>query len=170
MGRGLAPRARELMSTAARRRDSWDSCGILRNRSAGLPSTPALAHHGEGRSSAHPIACATFCFWRGKGGACERRSWRGGARSPAAAAHAASRPTSIITGALSWTPITREQGDFTFCANHRLGFAICGQLAAPQPDDILPKNELKGYRASLGSHPTQGRKIPCSPRVDPIQN
>ena len=27
----------------------------------------------------HPIACATFCLWRGKGGACERRSWRGGA-------------------------------------------------------------------------------------------
>ena len=84
-----------------------------------------------------------------------------GALRSLSAAPAASRPISIITGALSWTPITREQGDFTFCANHRLGFAICGQLAAPQPDDILPKNELKGYRASLGSHPTQGRIKGC---------
>ena len=50
----------------------------------------------------HPIACANFCFWRGKGGACERRSWRGGARSPAAAAPAASRPSSIVIGGVSW--------------------------------------------------------------------
>jgi hypothetical protein len=111
-GRGATPRS-------ARPRAGVDGspapCGIA---APGSRHTSSRSPWG-GRSSAHPIACATFCFWRGKGGACERRSWRGGARSPAAAAPAASRPISIITGSgkfrtnrVSWTPITRELSRF----------------------------------------------------------
>jgi len=53
------------------------------------------------------------------------------------------------------------------CTNHSRFYALrqsqarfrnpYGQLAAPQPDDSLPKSELKLPRASLGLHPTQGR-------------
>ena len=72
-GRGATPRS-------ARPRAGVDGIpaprflGFLRNPAESqrwAAVTPALAHHGGGRSSAHPTACATFCFWRGKGGACE---------------------------------------------------------------------------------------------------
>ena len=140
-GRGATPRSARPRAgvTAARRRDSWDSCGILRNRSAGLPSTPALAHHGEGRSSAHPIACATFCFWRGKGGACERRSWRGGARSPAAAAPDASRPIPIFIGGVSSAPITRESSRFRALRQSQARFRDLWTAGGPSARRHPPK-------------------------------
>ena len=154
-GRGATPRS-------ARPRAGVD--GSPAPRFLGGIAAPGCRHTSSrspwgGRSSAHPTACATFCFWRGKGGACERRSWRGGAtlsplRSPRRfAAHL----------------------DYHWCAKFRTNHARVKPIsrAAPITGSVsrsvdswrplsqttsLPKNELKGYRASLGSHPTQGRK------------